>query len=450
MKISRYTFLSKINNNYYAYNSLSNSLIKLDEKIFNLLSDWEQNNIDTSNGNIDNELYKILKQNYIITEKDTDDFLTYKSIVYDMRRQRGSMHLTLAPTMDCCFKCHYCFEKYKNKGVMNNIVMDNIVKYINKYKDLETLDITWFGGEPLMAITQIEEFYDKIQYHIAEKKIIYKSDIITTAYHIDDQAIRIMKKVGIRSMQITLDGLKDTHNKIKNIEGDEDVFERIMNNIEILHNEFPELNITIRVNLTKENAEEYIPLVSYLKKRFNKKCSINPSPAFVLDRGTSACSGKCTSILFNHKERSEYIIDLFYKGYDSYYAQYPNKKMYECAIRNDMAISFDPEGYAYKCWEVIGNREYTIGKLNSNGELDEFNRKNFNRQSFGADPIDDTKCKKCKYLPICNGGCPIQRIENEFERGKNNCCTHYKGYIEEFIKIHINRKNTLKLNNNAF
>ena len=109
MKISRYTFLSKINNNYYAYNSLSNSLIKLDEKIFNLLSDWEQNNIDTSNGNIDNELYKILKQNYIITEKDTDDFLTYKSIVYDMRRQRGSMHLTLAPTMDCCFKCHYCF-----------------------------------------------------------------------------------------------------------------------------------------------------------------------------------------------------------------------------------------------------------------------------------------------------------------------------------------------------
>ena len=47
---------------------------------------------------------------------------------------------------------------------MNNLVMDNIVKYINKYKDLETLEITLFRGEPLMEIIQIEEFYDYIQF----------------------------------------------------------------------------------------------------------------------------------------------------------------------------------------------------------------------------------------------------------------------------------------------
>lgn len=35
------------------------------------------------------------------------------------------------------------------------------------------------------------------------------------------------------------------------------------------------------------------------------------------------------------------------------------------------------------------------------------------------------------------GGCPIQRIENVFEKKKNCCCTFYKGYMEEFLKIHL-------------
>ena len=87
----------------------------------------------------------------------------------------------------------------------------------------------------------------------------------------------------------------------------------------------------------------------------------------------------------------------------------------ECAIRNDMAIAFDPEGYAYKCWEVIGNKEYAIGKLNDDGILTDINQTVLNRQLYGADTFDDPACSKCKYLPICNGGCPIQRIENKFE-----------------------------------
>ncbi len=356
-----------------------------------------------------------------------------------MRRQRGGMHLTLAPTMECCFNCHYCFEQYKKKGVMSPEVMDAIIKNVTAHKDLKGIKITWFGGEPLMATRQIEEFYDKLQPHL--KDINFDSNIITTAYHVDADTVRILKKVGVTSMQITLDGLKDTHNKIKNFAGSGDVFEKVLQNIEYLNDNFPELHIVIRVNLTKENAKEYMPLVDLLNERFKGRKGINPAPAFVLDRGASACSGECNSCLFNHKDRSEFILDLYSKGYDSSYVRYPDKFFNECAIRNDMALAFDPEGFVYKCWEVIGNKEYAIGKLNSEGALTDFNSVIFNRQSFGADPLDDTTCKACKYLPICNGGCPIQRIQNEFEGAKNDSCTYYKGFIYKFLKIHLNRKN---------
>lgn len=122
------------------------------------------------------------------------------------------------------------------------------------------------------------------------------------------------------------------------------------------------------------------------------------------------------------------------------YKRYPDNFFYECAIRNNVAIAFDPEGYAYKCWEVIGNKEYAIGKLDGEGRLTDVNVRVLNRQLYGADPLDDPTCRKCKYLPICGGGCPIQRIENKFEGGRNNCCTYYKGYMEEFLKEHIRRK----------
>lgn len=114
-------------------------------------------------------------------------------------------------------------------------------------------------------------------------------------------------------------------------------------------------------------------------------------------------------------------------------------------MRNVLCMAFDPEGYVYKCWELIGNKEYAVGKLSGEGKLEITNSVNYNRQMYGADPLADPACIKCKYLPICNGGCPIQRIENSFENKRNNVCTFYKGHMEDFLKIHLDLKKSAKL-----
>ena len=437
MKISKYTFMFDENGQeYYVYNTLSNALMEIDKESYSLLFE-SRNTQKLSTADFDEDLWEALCINNIISDNDTDDYLKYKASITNIRKQRTGMHLTLAPTMDCCFRCHYCFEKYKEKKYMTPEIMDQIIKYVTSYPELKNIKITWFGGEPLMAVPQIEEFYDKFR-DIWQEPFI--SNIITTGYHIDKESIRVMQKVGISSVQITLDGMKETLNKVKHLPSGEDVFERILSNIELLNDSAPEINITIRVNLTLENKEEYIPLHKLCLTRFYGRSNITISPAFVLDRGTGDICRSNNNIFFGHIERSKFILNLAKNGINSVFVRYPEPFFNECAIRNEMAIAFDPEGYAYKCWEVIGNKEYAIGKLNDDGILTDINQTILNRQLYGADTFDDPICSQCKYLPICNGGCPIQRIENKFEGGHNDCCSHYKGFMPDFLKIHIARK----------
>ena len=437
MKISKYTFMFDENGQeYYVYNTLSNALMEIDKESYSLLFE-SRNTQKLSTADFDEDLWEALCINNIISDNDTDDYLKYKASITNIRKQRTGMHLTLAPTMDCCFRCHYCFEKYKEKKYMTPEIMDQIIKYVTSYPELKNIKITWFGGEPLMAVPQIEEFYDKFR-DIWQEPFI--SNIITTGYHIDKESIRVMQKVGISSVQITLDGMKETHNKVKHLPSGADVFERILSNIELLNDSAPEINITIRVNLTLENKEEYIPLHKLCLTRFYGRSNITISPAFVLDRGTGDICRSNNNIFFGHIERSKFILNLAKNGINSVFVRYPEPFFNECAIRNEMAIAFDPEGYAYKCWEVIGNKEYAIGKLNDDGILTDINQTILNRQLYGADTFDDPICSQCKYLPICNGGCPIQRIENKFEGGHNDCCSHYKGFMPDFLKIHIARK----------
>ena len=87
MKISIYTFLFKIDDRFYIYNSLSNALIEIEKNIFTILLTHKKEHslLNKEDLNCD-ELYQILKEKHIITENDQDEFLFYKSIIQEDRK----------------------------------------------------------------------------------------------------------------------------------------------------------------------------------------------------------------------------------------------------------------------------------------------------------------------------------------------------------------------------
>jgi len=237
-------------------------------------------------------------------------------------------------------------------------------------------------------------------------------------------------------MQISIDGKEKTHNAIKFTDGCDNSFQKVISNIDLLVEKFPELHIVIRVNTTKKNAAEYVEINDFFALRYQGK-KVFCAPGLVMNRTND--NTMCD--LFCRSEFSKFSLDLWQNNrVITPWLTYKESLYPECAIRSPHSFSVDPEGYLYQCWENIGNKKYTIGKLDKNGNLTEINQKVLNRNLYGADPLADKQCQKCSYLPMCGGGCPFHRIENEFEEAHNELCTTYKNYISEWLSAYLELK----------
>ena len=77
--------------------------------------------------------------------------------------------------------------------------------------------------------------------------------------------------------------------------------------------------------------------------------------------------------------------------------------------RNKQGNSFviDADGLMYKCWNDIGISERSVQRIGEAG----VNEKQLYRYML-FDPTEVEPCRSCKYLPICMGGCPCQRLQN--------------------------------------
>ena len=76
MKISKYTFFFNIDGKeYYTYNTLSNSLLEIDEESYSIFQNHKTGIQELSSEKVDKELWDVLCENNILTDSDEDDML---------------------------------------------------------------------------------------------------------------------------------------------------------------------------------------------------------------------------------------------------------------------------------------------------------------------------------------------------------------------------------------
>lgn len=416
-------------NGYLAYNGLNNSFVKINENLFDLLKK-AKNDIELLN-EIDTEIKEILKTTLMVcSEEDIQVQINQKRFLrYYNAFQNDYLNLTIAPTSFCNFKCSYCYEEGIPYKTMDDITIEKLIDFIaeKSKKTQNNIDICWYGGEPLLAVKQI----DKILKGIAEKKInILWQSIVTNGYFLTAENFEFLKKNKIDNIQITLDGSNaETHNKRRKSKDGSGSWERILENIDNILSTKQEVRISIRCNVGKGNQAEYPVLKEYLEKRWNNNPNISIHPGILRNHNDE--NGGCQ--YFSNVETSDFLIHQGVQNKDLSYLSYV---VGGCSATQYNAYLIGPEGELYKCWNELGLTDRIIGNVNDKLEK---NKNLLLEYLSGQSMLDDEKCKNCCLLFTCTGGCQWSRINNK-RYNKNDDLCHFakinmEKYLEEYYEL---------------
>lgn len=157
--ISRYTYLFETTKGVFlAYSSKNNSFIKLSKELFDILHNSDNSNLNISD--IPDEVIQTLVHNGILcTELEDDEYVVRSQfITQSVQHDKSRLNLIIAPTLNCNFNCPYCFENDKRASTMSDSTINDLIDFIKSFEGIKEMSLTWYGGEPLLALPTIEKY----------------------------------------------------------------------------------------------------------------------------------------------------------------------------------------------------------------------------------------------------------------------------------------------------
>lgn len=410
--LSPYTFLFEDKGDKYVFNSESLFFSRISDDAYDLLNQQRFDLLDQKTYNT------LLAKKVLIGTQYVDTFYNHMMTRYlTSAYSDDTMTLVIAPTTACNFACPYCFEPKLNPQFITQEVEDRLISYVNNQRPITKIALTWYGGEPLLAYKSIERIYHRI---IEETdKTIVRQEIISNAYLINDDVIDMMQNCKISKIQISIDGIKERHDKTRFLKATKGpTFNIIEENIEKLSKALPQLQISLRVNIDKNNWQDFVEI--YKKYRgADWHRNIYVYPGFLREDSEDGCALK-----HNCFTQSE-LVDLHFKFAENgvNVNMFPSPHCKGCMLQRANAFIVGPEGELYKCWNDVSNPGKVIGSI-MNDDLIHYDI--LMKYMQECKPIRE-ECKMCHVFPICDGGCGHLQYRNKFENGNFELCSPLNG-----------------------
>lgn len=367
---------------------------------------------------------KMFYQNGIIV-KDSYDEIQYLKEAYSYNRlQDDTLHISILTTLGCNFACPYCFETRRNVKLTTD-VENAIIEFIRqKSGGKKFVHVDWYGGEPLLNFEAIERISRNIINLAKQNKFKYYSSITTNGYLLTPDIITKLKKLKVKSAQITLDGAKSFHDKMRPLANHNGTFDVILGNIKNASKHF---KINLRININKENRNSIYELFHNLVGIENLCLAIKaivPASYKTYNKQTLEAKEYAKIVVkayfYAKKLGLKTAIDNLFQGSMHRY----------CIVDSDSQFIISPTGKIFKCGEsYLDDEKGIVGGLNNKKELvvDSEKIKFWNKDPFGY-----SECLGCKVLPLCYGGCQMKRKIKNTE----SCSPEYKYTLKELIKAY--------------
>lgn len=398
MKSSKYNVYFYENGRFYIFNQLSGALTEVDQELFDCL---KNNRLNTES--ISDELLQEMETSHIICDENLKEEFVVLSANKMFRFSNVVARVTILPTLNCNFKCWYCYEshiesKMSKEGLQSTL---EFCRNIIQSRTITCFHLDWFGGEPLL-------YFDEIMYPLSlaikqlcdEQQVKFSHSITTNGYLVTEEIIAKMDEIGLTSFQITLDGSEFYHNKTRFSKEDKQTYHKIVDNITSICQRIKNVNMSVRVNYTPKNLHSIDQIAYDFPMNVRHKISIQPQLVW-----------QFKDVINEIDDLVKEKLDVFIKeGYKKTKFSIPH--LHTCCYAENMkqyVINYDLS--VYKCTaRNFVNEKYSIGKISKGGQLiTNSNYYNYFISSYMENPT----CLACEYLPSCCGMCIQKKVENK-------------------------------------
>ncbi len=329
-------------------------------------------------------------------------------------------------TLACNLKCGHCGSRAGKKRP-NELTTAECVEVVRQCARLGTREITLIGGEAYMRADWLE-----IIRAITDHGM--NCNLQTGGYALTDEKVRLAKEAGLRSAGVSIDGLRDLHDRIRGVKGS---YDRCLEALQNLRRH--DVPYSVNSQITADSMPHLRPLLHILADAGVRNWQLQLTVAM----GNAADHPEMILQPYKLLELMPFLAELYDEALDlgvliqpgnniGYFGPYEHKwrvseeaRHWQGCAAGHTGLGIEADGTIKGCPSLAtkpyagGNvREMTIEEIWQTTAALRFARDRTTDDLWGF-------CGSCYYADVCRAGC-TWTAHSLFDRAGNNPYCHYR------------------------
>jgi uncharacterized protein len=446
----------------FLMNTLTDAQLIVSPDVVALLDSFDGAGSFDRLGTSDRETAELLHENgFLVADRHADQTALDRYFAR-VTGDSSELHITVLTTLQCNFACDYCFQgdhgdynKFAEKMSLETAVRtaEWVEREMNRVSP-EQLTLMFFGGEPLLNLPVMYYLSERLHGAARAHGIDFVISIITNGLLLTPEVVDRLVPYGLRGVKITLDGDRDTHNRMRPLRGGQGTFDRIVGNIQAVADR---VAVSIGGNFDESSVDSYPALLDFLREQefADKLVKVNFKPVVrareqsvskaaakgiipLIPVSASAdkplggtcmsnvgeglsTSGACDSCNFAAEKMTFLREETVRRGFPTPDGVHNGP----CHVHATHAHTIGPDGSLYACPGFTGEKGLSTGHIDDRREAwRESAREKFER----LHPWKE--CGDCAFIPVCAGGC---LVASQTQLGDMNLPTCHKPSYESAL-----------------
>jgi uncharacterized protein len=363
------------------------------------------------------------KDNGFVVDDNHDERLVYLK-EFEARKNVGLV-VSIFLSTACNLACPYCYQSaHEHEGqTMTLETATRFVKWVKRefrLRSPERIHITFFGGEPLLAV-------EAFAFIIGEVRNISRAHNIPAGFNIVTNGTLLTPRVGEIlvandvEIQVTIDGDQAIHDRRRFTKGSgKGSYQIIFANLQRLVDAGGAHLIQLRMNVDSQNVDAVYKFARTAQTLGITK--IYCGQVHFRGRATSYDKHLISPEVFEESVSLEVFDTLRNFGVEvTSPCDLENK--YTCLFTQHHAFAISPVLELFKCDELVGRPDFCVGHINEEGEA--VIKKEVEELCTSRNPVQFPACYECRFLPICGTGCPVRSLNVHGDIHKFVCDATY-------------------------